>query len=61
MWFLAVMAASLRAVSYGGGSASGDEDTAQLNVLADAIKKMDGMIGDFRYAVLAYLRCFGWV
>ena len=42
------MATSLRAVSYGGGSASGDEDTAQLNVLADAIKKMDGMIGDFR-------------
>lgn len=45
------MAASVRAVSavsYGGGSASGDEDNAQLNVLADAIKKMDGLIGDFR-------------
>lgn len=39
---------SVRAVSYGGGSASGDEDNVQLNVLADAIKKMDGMIGDFR-------------
>lgn len=32
----------------GGGSASGDEDNAQLSVLADAIKKMDGLIGDFR-------------
>lgn len=43
------MAAS---VSYGGGSASGDEDNAQLSVLADAIKKMDGMIGDFRYSLV---------
>ena len=40
---------SVRAVSsFGGGSASGDEDNAQLSVLADAIKKMDGLIGDFR-------------
>lgn len=31
-----------------GGSTSGDEDNAQLSVLADAIKKMDGLIGDFR-------------
>lgn len=25
-----------------------EEDTAQLSVLADAIKKMEGMIGDYR-------------
>jgi len=29
-------------------SSISDEDNAQLSVLADAIKKMDGMIGDFR-------------
>lgn len=38
-------AGSYSRTSFGGGSASGDED---LNVLADAIKKMDGLIGDFR-------------
>ncbi len=45
--------AELSAV-YNGGSASGDEDDAQLSVLADAIKKMDGLIGDFRYKCLRY-------
>ena len=39
------MAGSFKRGSLGGGSASGDED---LTVLADAIKKMDGLIGDFR-------------
>lgn len=38
-------AGSFSVASFGGGSASGDED---LTVLADAIKKMDGLIGDFR-------------
>ena len=28
------------------GAGSGDEDSSQL--LADALKKMDGLIGDFR-------------
>ena len=40
------MAASFTVSS--SGFASGDEDNGQLSVLADAIKKMDGLIGDFR-------------
>lgn len=36
------------AASVVGEGAGGDEDNAQLSVLADAIKKMDGLIGDFR-------------
>lgn len=39
------------------GSASGDEDNTQLSVLADAIKKMDGLIGDFRSAFATIFIC----
>lgn len=40
------MAALGSAIPTGGGSVSGDEDSSQL--LADALKKMDGLIGDYR-------------